>query len=77
MKKSLSRLGSSKALIVSKDMLNLMGVDDPDTARFEVQLFGRVMVVTPEGVSARERRIALETARMFDEDDEVLSRLAE
>jgi phenylalanyl-tRNA synthetase beta subunit len=77
MKKSLSQTGTSKALIMSKDMLGLMGLADQDAPQLEVHFYGRVMVVTPEGASERERRIALETARMFDEDREVLMRLAQ
>ena len=75
MRKRLQKLGTSRALVVTKDMMNLMGVAPDDEV--EVRMLGPVMVVSKTGLDARELEIAATLARIMDEDAELLIRLAE
>ncbi|MEX2501468.1 MAG: hypothetical protein WD336_03750 [Trueperaceae bacterium] len=76
MRKRLQKIGTSRALVVTKDMMGLMGVEG-DENEVDVHMVGPVLVVTKPGLSAEEMRIAAALMRVMDEDAELLERLAE
>lgn len=68
----------AKVLLLSAEELRLLGVgQDENEATVDVQIVGKMMLISPLDLSTRERWVALETALMLVEDEEVLGRLAE
>jgi len=74
MRKKLSRVGNSQALLLSKEMLGLL--DIPEEGDVEVQVLGNVMLVGSADLSEEELRVALAFAASLKEDAEVYRRLA-
>lgn len=75
MRKKLQKVGTSKALIVTKEMLGMMGVEDG--SEVEVQMLGPLMLVRRPDMDPKELEIALAFARVTAEDAEILRRLTE
>lgn len=75
MRKTLTKVGTSRGLVMTKDMMGLMGIDE--NAQLDIQFYGKVMIVTPEGAGERERRMALAMSELFSEHDGLMRRLAE
>ena len=74
MRKKLTRVGNSQALLLSKEVLGLL--DIPEEGDVEVQILGNVMLVSPAGLDENELRAALAFASSLKEDAEVYRRLA-
>ena len=52
MRKKLTRVGNSQALLLSKEVLGLLDV--PEEGEVEVQVLGNVMLVSPAGLDKNE-----------------------
>lgn len=63
MLKTLSRVGNSKALILDKTMLELMGVENDQV---ELQIEGNRLTVTPVLDTARREEIDQSSQKMID-----------
>ena len=74
MRKKLTRVGNSQALLLSKEVLELLDV--PEEGEVEVQVLGNVMFVSPTGLDESELRAALAFATSLKGDAKVYERLA-
>lgn len=74
MKKNLTRVGNSQALLLSKEMLSLLDV--PEGGAVEVQVLGNVILLGSAELSEDELRVALAFASSLKEDAELYRRLA-
>ena len=74
MRKKLTRVGNSQALLLSKEVLGLL--DIPEEGEVEVQVLGNVMLVSSVGLDEDELRAALAFTSSLKEDAEVCRRLA-
>ena len=74
MRKKLTRVGNSQALLLSKEVLGLL--DIPEEGEVEVQVLGNVMLVSSVGLDEDELRAALAFTSSLKEDAEVHRRLA-
>ena len=74
MRKKLTRVGNSQALLLSREVLGLLDIAEEDDV--EVQILGNVMLVSSAGLDDGERRAALAFASSLKEDEEVYRRLA-
>ena len=72
MRIKLIRVGNSQALLLSKEVLELLGV----TEEVEVQILGNIMLVSSVEPDKNELRAALAFASSLKEDAEVYRRLA-
>ena len=73
MRKKLTRVGNSQALLLSEEVLELLGV--PEEGEVEVQILGGVMLVNSAELSKNELRASLASASSLEEDAEVYRRL--
>lgn len=77
MRKTLTRVGNSEALVISKELKELTGIQH----EVEIQVVGNVLLISPAGDAAALRegkRAAILRAavtEVLDENDEVLGRL--
>jgi len=77
MRKTLTRVGNSEALVISKELKELTGIQH----EVEIQVVGNVLLIAPAGDDAALRegkRAAILRAavtEVLDENDEVLGRL--
>ncbi len=74
MRKKLTRVGNSQALLLSKEVLGLLNI--PEEGEVEVQVLGNVMLVSPTGLDENELRAALAFAASLKGDAKVYERLA-
>lgn len=72
--KKLTRTGTSQSLILSKDLLAQLGLDEG--AEVTLLVAGRTLIVQRPDLPARERLLSLALAETMTEDDELLDRLA-
>ncbi len=72
--KKLTRTGTSQSLILSKDLLAQLGLEEG--AEVMLVVAGRTLIVQRPDLSARERLLSLALAETMTEDDELLERLA-
>lgn len=72
--KKLTRTGTSQSLILSKDLLAQLGLDEG--AEVTLLVAGRTLIVQRPDLPARERLLSLALAETMTEDDELLERLA-
>ncbi|MFC5848587.1 MazF family transcriptional regulator [Deinococcus petrolearius] len=79
MRKTLSRLGNSEALVITREMKELTGIG----SEVEVQVLGNAIVITPAQDAQRpentQRQAQFAAARdqILEEYDEVFRRLAD
>ena len=75
MKRRISTSGNSAALVLSQDVLGLMGVAVGDEV--DISLVDRTLVVRPVAEQNRERRVAEAVEDVFARRRKLLRRLAE
>ena len=73
MRTKLTRVGNSRALLLSEEVLGLL--DIPEGEEVEVQILGSVMLVSSAGLDTNEFRAAFAFASSLKEDAEVYRRL--
>lgn len=79
MRKTLSRLGNSEALVITREMKELTGIG----SEVEVQVLGNAIVITPAQDSLRpettrrQTQFAAARDQILEEYDEVFRRLAD
>ena len=79
MRKTLSRIGNSEALVITREMKELTGIDH----EVEVEIQGNAIVITPAQAGTRpealDRQAKFQAARIqiLSEYDEVFRRLAD
>ena len=79
MKKTLSRMGNSEALIITREMKELTGIGH----EVEVEIQGNAIVITPAGATGqpetleRQMRFTAARERILTEYDEVFRKLAD
>ena len=79
MKKTLSRVGNSEALIITREMKELTGIGH----EVEVEIQGNAIVITPTEAAVRpetvdrQARFAAARGRILSEYDEVFRKLAD
>ena len=74
MKKKLSSVGNSLALIIDKPILDLLGIDKE--TELDIKTDGKGLVINPVGKSHIER-VAEATKKMMKIHDKTLRKLAE
>ena len=72
--KTLSKHGNSQALVLSKDLLALLGVEEGGSVRIAFE--GRKMIVTPAHVNADDEEFDRAMERILDANAAALSDLA-
>ncbi len=75
MRKKLTKVGNSQAIILGKETLELLGV--PSGGEVEVQLLGKVLTLHAPDLEKGELRAAMAFGAVLTEDEEVLRRLAD
>jgi antitoxin component of MazEF toxin-antitoxin module len=75
LRRKIARSGNSAALLLSQDLLGMMGVAAGDEV--EVQLLDRTLVVRPVGEAARARRVADAVDDVIARRKRLMGRLAE
>jgi antitoxin MazE len=76
MRKKLVRHGNSRALVIDKTMLDVLGVGEDDEV--SVTITDRHLLIAPaHEAEERQRRIVEIADRIMDENDELFRRLAE
>ena len=75
MRKRLTKVGNSQAVILGKETLELLGV--PSGGEVELQLLGKVLTLHAPGLEHSELQAALAFSAVLAEDEEVLERLAD
>ncbi|WP_420594416.1 MazF family transcriptional regulator [Deinococcus sp.] len=79
MKKTLTRLGKSEALVITKEMKELTGIG----SEVEVEIQGNAIVITPAHAAAlpealdRQAKFAAARERILGEYDELFRKLAD
>lgn len=73
--KKLTRTGNSVALILDKPLLEQLGLNE--NAEVELSTYGQVLVVTPRGDPARERKFRKTLAEINEKYAGVFRRLCE
>lgn len=79
MRKTLSRLGNSEALVITREMKELTGIG----SEVEVPVPGKAIVITPAqdaqrpGMPQRQAQFAAACDQILEEYDEVFRRLAD
>lgn len=79
MRKTLSRLGNSEALVITREMKELTGIG----SEVEVRVLGNAIVITPvqdalrPETAQRQAQFAAARDQIFEEYDEVFRRLAD
>lgn len=79
MKKTLSRIGNSEALIITREMKELTGIG----SEVEIEIQGNAIVITPaqdaDRPESRDRqaRFSLARERILEEYDELFCKLAD
>ena len=73
MRTKLIRVGNSRALLLSKEVLERLNI--PEGGEIEVQILGNVMLVSSAGLNENELRAVLAFASSLKEDAEVYRRL--
>ncbi len=73
MRKKLTRVGNSQALLLREEVLGLLDISEE--GEVEVQVLGNVMLVSSTGLDDNELRAALAFALSLKEDAEVHHRL--
>ena len=74
MRKKLTKVGNSQAIILGKETLELLGV--PSGGEVEVQLLGKVLTLHAPGLEKSELRAAMAFGAVLAEDETVLERLS-
>ena len=74
MRKKLTKVGNSQAIILGKETLELLGV--PSGGEVEVQLLGKVLTLHAPGLEKGELRAAMAFGAVLAEDETVLERLS-
>ena len=74
MRKRITTVGNSAALLLSKDMLRLLGLEAG--GEVEVSFSGRTMLVRPLKEAERAERVASAVEKVFERHDRALRRLA-
>ncbi len=74
MRKKLTKVGNSQAIILGKETLELLGV--PSGGEVEVQLLGKVLTLHAPGLEKGEVRAAMAFGAVLAEDETVLGRLS-
>ena len=74
MRKKLTKVGNSQAIILGKETLELLGV--PSGGEVEVQLLGKVLTLHAPGLEKGELRAAMAFGAVLAEDETVLGRLS-
>ena len=75
MKRRISTSGNSAALVLSQDVLGLMGIAVGDEV--DISLVDRTLVVRPVSEEVREQRVAEAVDQVFSRRRSLLRRLAE
>ena len=75
MRKRLTKVGNSQAIILSKETLELLGV--PVGGEVEVQVVGKVLTLHAPDLENSELRAAMAFGAVLAENEEVLGRLAD
>ena len=75
MRKRLTKVGNSHAIILNKETLELLGV--PGGGEVEMQVLGKVLTLHAPGLENAEVRAALAFGVVLAEDEELLERLAD
>lgn len=75
LRRKISTTGNSAALVLSQDILGLMGIKVGDEV--EVELVDRTLVVRPIGESARATQVAQAIQRIVTRRRGLMERLAE
>lgn len=75
LKRKITTSGNSAALVLSQDLLGLMGVKAGDDV--EVQVVGRTLIVRPSDVSERDAKFAEALEFTLRTQHDVLARLAQ
>lgn len=75
MKKKLTRIENSVALVLDKPLLDQLGLDE--TSEVEISTNGDVLVVTPLGDAAREEKFRRSLEKITQKYDGVFRRLSE
>jgi antitoxin component of MazEF toxin-antitoxin module len=75
MRKRLTKVGNSQAVILSKETLELLGI--PEGGEVELQVLGKVLTLHAPDVNPLELQAALAFSAVLAEDQEVLERLAD
>lgn len=75
LRRKISTTGNSAALVLSQDILGLMGVSVGDEV--EVQLVDRTLIVRPLDESVREAKVAGAIVRIVTRRRALMERLAE
>lgn len=79
MRKTLSRLGNSEALVITREMKELTGIG----SEVEVEIQGNAIIITPAQDAARpetlerQARFAAARDRILNEYDDLFRRLAD
>ena len=79
MRKTLSRIGNSQALVITREMKELTGIDH----EVEVEIQGNAIVITPAQAAStpetlgRQARFAAARERILTEYDELFRKLAD
>ena len=74
MRKKLTKVGNSQAIILGKETLELLGV--PSGGEVEVQLLGKVLTLHAPDLEKGELRAAMAFGAVLAEDETVLERLS-
>jgi antitoxin component of MazEF toxin-antitoxin module len=74
MRKTLSQVGNSRALILDRTMLDLLGVGE--RGEVELQIQGDTLLVRPAASTARRERLATIGAEILDRYQDAFARLA-
>lgn len=74
MRKKLTTVGNSVALVMTKDMLGLLGIRTSD--EIEISFSGRTMLLRGVPEAERAERVSTAIDQVFDRHDGALRRLA-
>jgi len=74
-RKRITTLGNSAAIILSRDLLDLMEIKVGDEV--ELSLVGRSLVVRPVPETGRKKKVREAVKKVLREDAELLRRLAQ
>ena len=75
MRKRLTKVGNSQAIILGKETLELLGV--PLGGEVEVQVLGKVLTLHAPDLESAELRAAMAFGAVLAEDERVLERLSD
>lgn len=75
MRKRLTKVGNSQAIILGKETLELLGI--PSGGEVEVQVLGKVLTLHATGLENSELQAAMAFGAVLAEDEEVLERLSD